>query len=162
MSFFWQGSILIYHLIHRRFLRYLYQYMSFCRIEISLVDPVTQWDKCHLSLFYSEHEWKRREKKERARENNHPHSHKRKKFHYVLPSFYFSLSYSQPLSCVCLFLAREIIIVVCCSISFVSDWPMVNYCKCEWDRERKREEGREKQKRKKKVFCCCCTSSTRD
>ncbi len=38
------------------FLLCIYLYMSFCRIQISLVDPVTQWDKCHLSLFYSKHE----------------------------------------------------------------------------------------------------------
>lgn len=38
------------------FLLCIYLYMSFCRIQISLVDPVTQWDKCHLSLFYKKHE----------------------------------------------------------------------------------------------------------
>jgi hypothetical protein len=42
------------------FLLCTYQYMSFCRMQISLVDAVTQWDKCHLSLFYKKHEWKKR------------------------------------------------------------------------------------------------------
>ena len=42
------------------FLLCIYQYMSFCRIQISLVDAVTQWDKCHLSLFDKKHESKER------------------------------------------------------------------------------------------------------
>ena len=39
----------------------------------------------------------------------------------------------------------------CCSMLFyvfVSDWPMVNYCKCEWDRERGGERDREKKGKK--------------
>jgi len=49
------------------FLLCIYLYMSFCRIQISLVDPVTQWDKCHLSLFYWKHEWKKRKWKRKVK-----------------------------------------------------------------------------------------------
>lgn len=105
------------------FLLCIYLYMSFCRIQISLVDPVTQWDKCHLSLFYKKHEWKKRKRKKEKKASNF----------FILPYRCFSFLYHITNHCIVSSNSRNNY----CSMLFylfVSDWPMVNYCKCEPER----------------------------
>ena len=123
--------------------------MSFCRTQISLVETVTQWDKCHRSFFLSSL-------------HTHPSTNERKAHGVPASSYRRFISLYHTTNHCLVSSAHEIIIVVCCcsiSLSLIDLWSTTGNAN---NVEREREREREKKTKEKKVFCCCCTSSARD